>query len=56
MRLLLVTNDYPPTPGGIQMYLQNFVDAFPGEVLVYGPANDDADPDPMVVRGPSSYM
>ncbi len=56
MRLLLVTNDYPPTPGGIQMYLQNFVDAFPGEVLVFGPANDEAPDDDMVVRGPASYM
>ena len=33
MRLLLITNDYPPKPGGIQMYLQNFVDAFPGETI-----------------------
>ena len=34
MRLLLVTNDYPPKPGGIQMYLQNFVDAYPDDVRV----------------------
>ncbi|MGI9666288.1 MAG: glycosyltransferase family 4 protein [Acidimicrobiia bacterium] len=56
MRLLLVTNDYPPTPGGIQMYLKNFVDAFDGEVLVYGPDNDDAGVEEGVVRGSRGYM
>lgn len=38
------------------MYLQNFVDAFDGEVLVYGPANDDADQERNVVRGQKGYM
>lgn len=56
MRLLLITNDFPPKPGGIQMYLQNFVDAYPDEVLVYGPADDAASPDDGVVRGDRTYM
>ena len=57
MRLLLVTNDYPPKPGGIQMYLQNLVDAYPDEVLVFGPQDDGAPEDePGVVRGTRPYM
>ncbi|GAA2070225.1 glycosyltransferase family 4 protein [Williamsia deligens] len=37
-RTLLVTNDFPPRPGGIQSYLQNLVDRLPpGEVTVYAP-------------------
>lgn len=57
MKLLLVTNDYPPKPGGIQMYLQNLVDAYPDDVLVYGPADEHADPDADgVVRGDRPYM
>jgi phosphatidyl-myo-inositol dimannoside synthase len=57
VRLLLVTNDYPPKPGGIQMYLRNFVDAFPGEVLVYGPSDAAAPPHEQgIVRGDATYM
>ena len=56
MRLLLITNDYPPKPGGIQMYLQNFVDAFPDDVLVFGPSDERATPDDEVVRGHREYM
>jgi phosphatidylinositol alpha-1,6-mannosyltransferase len=57
VRLLLVTNDYPPKPGGIQMYLKNLVDALDDDVLVYGPADPNADPDELgVVRGDRSYM
>ena len=57
MRLLIVTNDYPPKPGGIQMYLQNLVDAYPDEVHVVGPSNADADIDQLgVTRGSRSYM
>ncbi len=37
MRLALVTNDYPPRPGGIQQYLGNLVDAHPGDVRVLAP-------------------
>ncbi|MDJ0497723.1 MAG: glycosyltransferase family 4 protein [Acidimicrobiia bacterium] len=42
MRLLLITNDYPPKPGGIQTYLGNLVDAYPHEVLVLAPADGPA--------------
>jgi len=57
VRLLLITNDFPPKPGGIQMYLQNFVDAYPDEVLVYAPRDDDAPPDEVgIVRGSKPYM
>ncbi|MBE7160056.1 MAG: glycosyltransferase family 4 protein [Williamsia herbipolensis] len=43
-RTLLVTNDYPPRPGGIQSYLQSLVDRLPSdEVVVYAPRwRDDA--------------
>lgn len=37
-RILLITNDFPPRPGGIQSYLQNLVDRLPPEdVVVYAP-------------------
>jgi phosphatidylinositol alpha-1,6-mannosyltransferase len=51
MRILLVTNDYPPKPGGIQQYLGGLVAALDAEVLVLGPADGDAPPaEPGVVR------
>jgi phosphatidyl-myo-inositol dimannoside synthase len=57
VRLLLVTNDYPPKPGGIQMYLQNLVDAIDDPVLVVAPRDDRVDgPEDGVVRGDRSYM
>jgi phosphatidyl-myo-inositol dimannoside synthase len=57
MRLLVVTNDFPPKPGGIQMYLRNLVDAFPDDVLVYAPSDDAAvEHETGVVRGNSRYM
>lgn len=57
MRLLIVTNDYPPKPGGIQMYLQNLVSAYPDPVHVVAPRDDDADPDESeVTRGVKTYM
>lgn len=56
MRLLLVTNDYPPKPGGIQMYLGNLVDAYPDEVLVFGPADSAAADDDRIIRGSRPYM
>ena len=43
MRLLLVTNDFPPKLGGIQQYLGNLIDAHEGEVLVLAPAGGPAD-------------
>ena len=37
-RTLLVTNDFPPRPGGIQSYLQNLVELLPSDdVVVYAP-------------------
>lgn len=57
MRLLLVTNDYPPKPGGIQMYLQNLVDAIDDPVLVVAPHDDRvAGHEDDVVRGTRRYM
>lgn len=56
MRLLVVTNDYPPKPGGIQQYLGSLVAAYPDEVLVLGPADDRARPDDGVVRSGSAFM
>ncbi|MEN8240111.1 MAG: glycosyltransferase, partial [Actinomycetota bacterium] len=57
MRLLIVTNDYPPEPGGIQMYLRNLVDAYPDAVHVVGPADANADPsEEGITRGERSYM
>lgn len=57
MRLLIITNDYPPKPGGIQMYLQNLVDAHPDPVHVVAPHDDTAVPDEDgVTRGSRKYM
>lgn len=57
MRLLIVTNDYPPKPGGIQMYLRNLVDAYPDSVHVVAPSDAHADPaERGVTRGSRSYM
>ncbi|WP_137873292.1 glycosyltransferase family 4 protein [Rhodococcus sp. Q] len=37
-RTLLVTNDFPPRPGGIQSYLQSLTSALPAhELIVYAP-------------------
>lgn len=44
MRLLLVTNDYPPKPGGIQQYLQNLVGAYGEPNRVLAPFDASADP------------
>jgi phosphatidyl-myo-inositol dimannoside synthase len=55
MKVLLVTNDYPPRAGGIQQYLKGFVRHFPGEVRVLAPR--DGSPDEAgVVRGPGRFM
>jgi phosphatidylinositol alpha-1,6-mannosyltransferase len=62
MRVLVVTNDFPPRPGGIQAFVHNFATRLPaGEVCVYAPAwkgaagFDAAQPFP-VVRHPTSLM
>lgn len=54
MRVLLVTNDYPPKPGGIQQYLGNLVAAYPDPIRVLAPA-DEGD-DPGVMRGDRAFM
>jgi phosphatidylinositol alpha-1,6-mannosyltransferase len=56
VRLLLITNDYPPKPGGIQQYLRNVVTAYPDAVHVIAPADPAAEPDERVSRHPSSFM
>ena len=55
MRLLVVTNDYPPKPGGIQQYLRGMVDAYPDPIRVLAPA-DDADDDDRIVRHHKRFM
>ncbi|MCY7365185.1 MAG: glycosyltransferase family 4 protein [Frankiaceae bacterium] len=62
MRTLVVTNDFPPRPGGIQAFVHSLAVRQPaGEVVVYAPAwkraaeFDAAQPFP-VVRHPSSLM
>jgi phosphatidylinositol alpha-1,6-mannosyltransferase len=54
VRVLLVTNDYPPKPGGIQQYLGNLVAAYPDPIRVLAPADEGADPE--VVRGHRAFM
>ncbi|MFH0410937.1 glycosyltransferase family 4 protein [Corynebacterium sp. L4756] len=42
MRTLLVTNDFPPTIGGIQSYLRDFLDCLnPKEVVVFASTQDE---------------
>ncbi len=63
-RTLLITNDYPPRPGGIQSYLQNLVDLLPSDQLVvYAPRwrgrshlDFDAAAPYTVVRHPTTLM
>ena len=62
MRTLVVTNDFPPRPGGIQAFVHSLAARQPdGEVVVYAPAwsgaaaFDAAQPFP-VVRHPTSLM
>ncbi|MCU9518681.1 glycosyltransferase family 4 protein [Corynebacterium sp. ES2794-CONJ1] len=41
MRILLVTNDFPPTTGGIQSYVRDFVHTLPaGDIVVYASTQD----------------
>src|SRR4051794_182789 len=61
-RTLLVTNDFPPRPGGIQTYLQAFVRQLPaGELVVYasrwrGSEESDAAQPFEVVRHPTTLL
>lgn len=54
MRILLVTNDFPPRPGGIQQYLAGLVAALPGPVRVLAPRDGQTSGD--VVRGRRRFM
>jgi phosphatidylinositol alpha-1,6-mannosyltransferase len=56
MRLLVVTNDYPPKPGGIQQYLHGLVGAYPHPVRVLAPADPRASSDDRVVRHSRAFM
>lgn len=56
MRVLLVTNDYPPRPGGIQQYLANLVAHSRFEFRVLAPAGEGTAPDPGVVRDGRRFM
>jgi len=41
MRVLLVTNDFPPTIGGIQSYLRDFINTLlPQDVVVFASTQD----------------
>ncbi|MDY3127842.1 MAG: glycosyltransferase family 4 protein [Corynebacterium sp.] len=63
-RILLVTNDFPPTIGGIQSYLRDFVQCLdPADVVVFASTQDetaaakfDADQPYTVVRYPRRMM
>ncbi|HWG93912.1 MAG TPA: glycosyltransferase family 4 protein [Mycobacteriales bacterium] len=62
MRTLVLTNDFPPRPGGIQAFVHHLASRQPdGEVVVYAPAwrgapeFDAAQPFP-VVRHPGTLM
>jgi phosphatidylinositol alpha-1,6-mannosyltransferase len=61
-RTLIVTNDFPPRPGGIQAFVHNLALRRPaGSVVVYAPAWEgaaefDADQRFPVVRHPTSLM
>ncbi|OLR95148.1 glycosyltransferase family 4 protein [Actinokineospora bangkokensis] len=61
-RTLLVTNDFPPRPGGIQTYVHNLASRLPGhDLVVYAPAwrgaaEFDAAQPFAVVRHPGELM
>jgi len=42
MRVLLVTNDFPPTIGGIQSYLRDFISTLPPQDVVVFASTQDA--------------
>ncbi len=52
----MITNDYPPKPGGIQQYLANLVAAHQGDVLVLGPADGPAADEHRVRRHRRRFM
>lgn len=56
MRVLLITNDYPPRPGGIQQYLANLVAHSRFEFRVLAPACEGAPAEPGVARDGRRFM
>ncbi|MCE2529055.1 MAG: glycosyltransferase family 4 protein [Acidimicrobiia bacterium] len=56
MRVLLITNDYPPRPGGIQQYLSNLVRHSSARIRVLAPADPEASEEPHVVRSGWGFM
>lgn len=56
MRVLLITNDYPPRPGGIQQYLANLVAQSGHEIRVLAPKDNASADGPNIVRGHTSWM
>lgn len=56
MRLLVVTNDYPPKPGGIQQYLGNLLRVLPDEIRVLAPADGPAEDEERVIRSERTFM
>ena len=56
MRLLLVTNDYLPRPGGIQQTLANLVDRWTDPVRVLAPNDPAASSDTRVVRHEKTFI
>lgn len=56
VRLLLVTNDYPPRVGGIQQTLVNLVDRWAGPVRVLAPKDPAANSDARVVRHERTFI
>ncbi len=56
MRLLVITNDYPPKLGGIQQYLGNVVASWPDPVHVIAPAGEGTDDAGRVSRHQAAFM
>lgn len=62
MKVLVVTNDFPPRPGGIQQYVHALVSRLPaGEAVVYAPAwkgaaTFDREQGFPVIRHPTALM
>jgi phosphatidylinositol alpha-1,6-mannosyltransferase len=54
MRVLLITNDFPPRPGGIQQYLAGLVDSLEGPVRVLAPRDGSHPGD--IVRDRRRFM
>src|ERR1051326_1973761 len=45
LTILVVTNDYPPRPGGIQQFVQNMVERLPAEQTVVYASSWHGDPE-----------